>query len=97
MAARAVAPIISSCFRRLLAFALRSITASDHKKKRSVQRCSSPSHFHVPEAEERKFGPEYRHELPETKAIDGLFRAVAELYYRPQEARQPPRSVHPVT
>lgn len=55
------------------------------KKRKSVKRGTSPSHFYVPPAEEIKFGPEFTLELPGRDRIDSLLRAVSRLYYREKE------------
>jgi len=55
------------------------------KKRKTVKRCTSPSHFLVPPAEEVKFGPDFTLELPGRDRVDSLLRAVSKFYYRPKE------------
>jgi len=55
------------------------------KKRKTVKRCTSPSHFLVPPEEEVKFGPDFTLELPGRDRVDSLLRAVSNLYYRPKE------------
>jgi len=63
-------------------------TAHEDKKsakrpqKKNVRRCSSPSHFNVPESEEIKYGPEHTLDLPGRHLVDTLMRSVSGLYYK---------------
>jgi len=60
--------------------------AHEDKKKRplkkNVRRCSSPSHFNVPESEEIKYGPEHTLDLPGRHLVDTLMRSASGLYYK---------------
>jgi hypothetical protein len=62
-----------------------SSSSSASSSSTTMPRCTSPSHFLVDDAEARQYGPEYAHDLPDKGRADGLFRAVANMYYRPRE------------
>jgi len=63
------------------------------KKRKTVKRGTSPSHFLVPPTEEVKFGPDFTLELPGRDRVDSLLRAVSKLYYRPKEVHASGTSV----
>jgi hypothetical protein len=63
------------------------------KRRKTWRRGSSPSHFHLSEVEELKFGPAYSVELPDRDRADHMFRAVSNLYYQPKDVHSSGQSV----
>jgi len=56
------------------------------KKRKTMKRCTSPSHFSVDPDEEIKYGPDYTLDLPSRERVDLLLRCVSSFYYRPKES-----------
>jgi hypothetical protein len=55
------------------------------KKRKTMKRCTSPSHFAVDPEEEIRYGEDYTLDLPSRERVDLLLRNVAAFYYRPKE------------
>lgn len=63
------------------------------KKRKTMKRCTSPSHFAVDPEEEIKYGEDYTLDLPSRERIDTLLRGVSAFYYRTKEAHPNQTSV----
>jgi hypothetical protein len=55
------------------------------KRRRIVQRASSPSHLRIEQAEATTYGPEYLTEMPGRARVDALLRSVSEIFYHRRE------------
>lgn len=55
------------------------------KKRRTMKRCTSPSHFAVDPEEEIRYGEDYTLDLPSRERVDMLLRGVAAFYYHAKE------------
>ena len=55
------------------------------RKRKTMKRCTSPSHFALSAEEELKYGADYTLDLPSRERVDQLLRHVAAFYYKPKE------------
>lgn len=58
------------------------------KVKKTVERCSSPSHFLVSAEEEAKFIPDFARHLPSRQKLDKVLRATSVLYHQPKKIEE---------
>lgn len=62
------------------------LTRSERRKRcKTIERCSSPSHFNVDDVELAKFGPAFLQEIPERAKVDEILKSVSKMYYTPKE------------
>jgi len=62
----------------------RARTIQSHR----VPRCTSPSHFNCPKDELESFGPPHDKQTPFKRQLDGVLRAVSEMFYRRRPVEQ---------